>query len=488
MTNKTTTAKFTINSKTLLTELNLQKLIVSKKSTIPVLTAIKIELVGPELTITGTDLETTFISSLTANKTESDGAFCVDLHRLIDCIGKATGELQFEAIETNHGKNEKTDSDRITVELILKTSSSNSVLECWHTENFPMIEQPEKLITFAKIQENIYKDLIAKTTFAVTTEQSRFTLAVFALEPGKKGIRAITTNGHCLALAESFDFEQVTTENQEIHGSEYPTDKDNYLFRIDAAKLLQKAIVDRAEFSANDEYICVSTKWNERRIYARIPSGQFPNYEMVLPKRDKAFTLQLHPVEVLSVTKDALKLADERTHSIAFQPYYNNFVIKSGDSEKKFTGKATCDFPQNSAPAVLINGKYFADALQAAENQTLEIAYTDGKSQFGITGNSDFTKFEFVIMPLKDGETPTDANFQILSDEEKAELKLIPFYKDAQKKAKVSVKSDQSKTIAEIESLLSEMQSLTAVDGMPEMFTEIANQICENIGKKLKSL
>ena len=480
MTNKTTTAKFTIGAKTLLTELNLQKLIVPKKSTIPVLTAIKMELAGPELTLTGTDLDTTFISTLTANKSESDGAFCVHLQTLIDTIGKATGDLQFEAIETNHGKDEKTASDRITIELILKTSSSNSVLECVHSEHFPMIEAREKLTTFAKIQENIYKDLIAKTTFAVTTEMSRFTLAAFALEPGKKGIRAITTNGHCLAMAESFDFEQVKVE-----GSEKPK---NYLFQMNAAKLLQKAIVDRAEFSANDKYISVSTKWNERRILARIPSGQFPNYEMVLPKRDKAFTVRLHPAEVLSVTKDALKLANERTHSIAFQPYYNNFVIKSGDDEKKFTGKATCDFPQNSAPAVLINGKYFADALQAAENQTLQIAYTDGKSQFGITGNSDFTKFEFVIMPLKDGETPTDANFQILSDEEKAELKLIPFYKDAQKKAKVSVKSDQSKTIAEIESLLSEMQSLTAVDGMPEMFTEIANQICENIGKKLKSL
>jgi len=153
--------------------------------------------------------------------------------------------------------------------------------------------------------------------------------------------------------------------------------------------------------------------------------------------------------EVSEAIKAAMPFADEKSKMICFQPFYNNLVFKSVNSDKQFETKTRCDFPQNGAPAVGVNSEYFLDAMQTAGKgaEIVSFEYKNGLAQFAVRGETSRVKFEFVIMPLRfgkgehgniapDGTTIDYETFSIITDEEKEELKGAPaFVSTAQRKS-----------------------------------------------------
>lgn len=480
--------KFTIeNIKAFLAELALLKMIV-KKSSIPVLECVKVEITDGKMILTGTDLDNTIISTQSVFDAVP-GSFVVHLQTFSDAVKKAKREINISVSETSREHNDGTaDEPKMrtikNISVALTVDGSAFSIEGVDIEQFPELPNGAQSVSLGELPGNVLQDLLEKSVFNATQEQSRFTLSAVALEFGKTGLRVIGTDGHRLGYAETKDFTEIKAKKVK-KGDLVTPNPENYLLNLSGAKMLSKAINGKVQILHDDKHLFFKTDFGARFIITRKPSGNFPNYRMILPK-ENIYSFQFHAKELLPIVRNAIKFSDERTKSVLFQPYYNNFVVKSSGGEKSFTGKTACDFPQNSAPGMMVNGQFLVDACNAASNQTLTLSYKHNGHQFDITGECALSRFRFTIMPLGLGKDVDTENFQAITVDEKVDLRLVPFYKQA---ASVETsKPNKKAVIGDIQSLLDELKAISGIDGLPDMFAEITGEIVENLTGKIKLL
>lgn len=470
------------NVKKLANNLALFKTIIKGKNPIPVLDCVKLQAQNGILTITGTDLDTTLTVTNEISASSLDGEFCLHLQTLLDAVKKAKLMVEFNVTameyEVNDGTKEKPEMvKRLNVKANVLIDSARLTLEAVSVDNFPevdfMLKNQKQLGIFAP---EVLQELFKKSAYAATTEQSRFTLHAIALEFGNKGLRTIGTDGHRLAMAETLDFIEAK-----------PTDKvldsrENHLLNLTGVAVLHKAMRNRILISANENHVICDIE-DFGKVIARKPPGRFPSYRMVLPK-DNDFTARLNPKELAPVVADAVRFADERTKSIGLQTYYNNFVVKSGASEQSFSSKGTCDFPQNSAPPLSVNGAYLLETFRNCEKDgLLTLDFKDTANQFQLSGENNLCKFLCVIMPLRDGAT-----FEILTEEEKESLKLTEFKAEIGK-APAPAKTNKRVIVTDIQDLLKDLRGFAESESkMPDLLKDLIDQTTSEINLKLLDL
>ena len=178
--------EFSVKKFDLLTELNLTQGVVERKTTIPILSHLLCEAKGNQLTLTATDLELTIRTSCEA-KVKKEGAGTIPAKKLLELVRLLPeGEIRFKLLE-NHWV--QITSDRKTYKMVGMAK-----------DNFPGVPAfPHPLV---KIPAKILSSLIAKTAFAISMEESRYTLngALLMLKPDT--ITMVATDGHRLAVAE----------------------------------------------------------------------------------------------------------------------------------------------------------------------------------------------------------------------------------------------------------------------------------------------
>src|SRR3989337_2326760 len=161
---------FSVKKFELLAELSLTQGVVERKTTIPILSHLLCEVKGNQLLISATDLELSIQSSC-AVKMKKDGAGTIPAKKLLKLVRLLPeGEIRFKLLGMAK-------------------------------DNFPTVPAfPHPLVT---IPAKILSSLIAKTAFAISMEESRYTLngALLILKPDT--IAIVATDGHRLAVAET---------------------------------------------------------------------------------------------------------------------------------------------------------------------------------------------------------------------------------------------------------------------------------------------
>jgi DNA polymerase-3 subunit beta len=167
-------------------------------------------------------------------------------------------------------------------------------------EQFPEI--PQFKSTPLKLPAETFSYFIQNTAFAITNEQSRFTLSGAKFIVGDGKARMVTTDGHRLAFIEkAVDATEGTMDTL-----------------IPKKALLELVKVAREtpgdiQFGEDPNHIFFQTAG--RLLITRKLSGNFPNYEMVMPKdNDKAATFDLD--DMRSAVRRVSLMADERNRSI----------------------------------------------------------------------------------------------------------------------------------------------------------------------------
>src|ERR1700758_5742317 len=152
--------EFSVTKSALLNELTTTQGVVERKTTIPILSNLLVEAKGSQLTITATDLELSIRTSCEA-KIKKEGAGTIPAKKLLELVRLLPeGEIRVKLLE-NHWV--QITSDRRNYKLVGMSK-----------ENFPALPQfPHALV---KIPAKLLADLIAKTTFAISLEESRYTL------------------------------------------------------------------------------------------------------------------------------------------------------------------------------------------------------------------------------------------------------------------------------------------------------------------------
>ena len=290
--------EFTIKQSVLKEELGFIQGVVERKSTIPVLSNILIESLGEnEIRILGTDLDVTIRCDAEA-EIKQPGAMCIQARKLFDIVRTLDeGDVHFKKLENEW--------------VQMKAGRANFRLAGINREQYPEI--PIFKSAPMKLSSEIFNYFIHNTAFAITNEQSRFTLsgAKFMIADGKA--RMVTTDGHRLAFIEK----EVPDAGEE---------KMDVLIPKKALTELVKISRDsdgEVQFGEDQNHIYFQT--GGRLLITRKLSGNFPNYEMVMPKdNDKTVIFDL--TEMKNAVRRISLMADERNRSI-------RMTVRAGEVE-----------------------------------------------------------------------------------------------------------------------------------------------------------
>src|SRR4030088_1710495 len=179
--------EFTVSKADLVRELGLSQGVVEKKTTIPILSNVLLEASGDRLFLTATDLELGLRTSCQA-KVKKEGSGTLPAKKLLDYVRL----LPDAEITIKFGENHWAS---------LVCGRSKTRIAGMSRESFP--ELPAMPAVLAEIPIGVLGGMIAKTIFAISSEESRFTLNGALLVLKKGNMAMVATDGHRLAMVES---------------------------------------------------------------------------------------------------------------------------------------------------------------------------------------------------------------------------------------------------------------------------------------------
>lgn len=298
--------EFSIKQSVLKEELGFIQGVVERKATIPVLSNILIESLGEgSIRIVGTDLDVTIRCDAVAD-IKSPGAMCIQARKLFDIVRNlGDGDVHFKKEDNQWVK--------------LTAGRAKFRLAGVSRETFPEI--PMFKSAPLKLSAEVFNYFIQNTAFAITNEQSRFTLsgAKFMLADGKA--RMVTTDGHRLAFIE-----------RPVDGTG-DTKIDTLVPKKALLELvkLSRGFDGDVSFGEDQNHIYFETEG--RLLITRKLTGNFPNYEMVMPKdNDREVTFDL--AEMKSAVRRISLMADERARSIRMTVREGEVELTAQSSEE----------------------------------------------------------------------------------------------------------------------------------------------------------
>ncbi len=368
--------EFTVSKAELVRELNLSQGVVEKKTTIPILSNVLLETDGDRLVLTATDLELGIRCSCPAKVTRQ-GAGTIPAKKLLDYVRL----LPDSEIQVKFGDNQWAN---------LLCGRSRTRIAGMSRESFPELPQMPELL--AEIPIAILSGMIQKTIFSISAEESRFTLNGALLLLKSDGLTMVATDGHRLAMIES----------------ETPLPSLGAPFKAllprKAMQELVKLSGDASEgallrFSGDENHLFFEI--GERLLISRKLTGNFPDYERVLPK-DQPNSVKLGRDVLRSAIERVAQFADERSRAIRLQVVPGEFKVHSSLSE---TGESEESLPaEYSGPQTEIgfNAQYMLDFLRASTEEDVSFHFRDAQSAgemrpSGGNGGS----YRYVIMPMR---------------------------------------------------------------------------------------
>jgi DNA polymerase-3 subunit beta len=370
--------EFTVSKSDLVRELSLSQGVVEKKTTIPILSNVLLEAAGDRVTLTATDLELGIRCSCPA-RIKKEGAGTVPARKLLDYVRLLPeGDLTMKFLE-NHWAN-------------ITCGRSRTRIAGMSRESFP--ELPAMPEPMAEIPVRTLASMIARTSFAISMEESRFTLNGALLVMRPEGLTMVATDGHRLAYVQATPAESGQVDKQ---------------FRAlvpkkamaELVKLADDTVPDaKAVFAGDDNHLFFQV--GHRLLITRKLTGNFPDYERVLPK-DHAVTAKLQKDEIRSAIERVAQFADERSRAIRVQ-FTNGEVkffsssVEMGESEESVTSEY-----QGPDMEIGFNAQYLLDFLRAIPQDHVAFELKDQKSagELRPAGDSIPDQYRYVVMPMR---------------------------------------------------------------------------------------
>lgn len=361
---------FTVNGKDLKTELDNLNRIVEKKTTIPILSTILIDADNGSVNLTGTDLDLFLISPLRHDAQEYfvPGALCVSAHELTKMTAGLTGNITFET----DGEKLKVTSGKVKVSLSTRSK-----------DDFPIIPEIKGKPQIA-LTGDLIRSMVKNTVFAVTKEESRFTLAGFKFVSDKKTVKIVTTDGHRLAYTGADKGFQCDAEI-------------DVLMRKQA--LIEAAKLSNGSVSITHEKDHIRFLTGGRTLISRRLDGNFPNYEMVMPKdNDKAVTFDIATFR--DVAKRSLAVADPRTFALYVNISDGQIEVEAGYEDA--LRSESLDASYTGEPTRLgFNAKYLHEYLAVASPGTGKLSFKGKENQVEFTIDGYEYDFRYIVMPFR---------------------------------------------------------------------------------------
>src|SRR5919107_289727 len=369
--------EFSISKNALQKELGFVQGIVERKNTIPALSNLLIESIGENtIRIVATDLDVTIRCETEAESIKVPGSMCVQARKLFDI-----SRLLPDSIVNFH----KEENDWVTV----KCENFRSKIAGLPRESFP--EVPSSKSARIKFPAEIFKSFIDRTIFAITQEESRYTLSGAKFMLDKSGAKMVTTDGHRLAYVERKDL-GAGAGAEEI---------DVLIPRKTLAELTKLTSSFEGEIGLGADENHIYFEVGPRLLISRTLTGQFPNYEMVMPKaNDKK--AEFDTASLSQAIRRVALMADDRSHSVRFQLTPGSLHISSQTAEEGEARETVSTEYAGEETEIGFNAAYLQDFLNVLSGGVVSFEFKDGNSQAQLRPLSDDGyDYRYVVMPMR---------------------------------------------------------------------------------------
>ena len=370
----------------LLRELQLFQGIVERKNTIPILANILVEAEegAGEIRLLATDLEVGLRSRCTAEVTKG-GSLTLPAKKLYEIV-RALPETEVSISQSAAG----------AVNIAAERFSSR--MQTLPREDFPTLPEPTGTGTVSLPREAL-REMVAKTQFAVTGEDTRYFLNGALLVLGATSMSLVATDGHRLAL--------VSASKAVAAGKDETTKVEE---SEEARVILPKKTLWELGRLLGDGDGPVGYERGEnhlffdlggRQLVSRVLDAKFPAYERVIPKgNDKR--VEFERDRVTSAIKRVALLSNERSRAVKFQIDVGKVEISSSSPE---IGEASEVLPveyEDAALAICFNAQYLLDFLAVVDSESVVLEFKDEMSQAVLSPlSTEGCDYTYVIMPMR---------------------------------------------------------------------------------------
>ena len=369
--------EITVSKFELLQELSATQGVVERKTTIPILSNYLFEAAADRLSLTATDLDLSLRTSCDA-KVKKEGSCTIPARKLHDYVKLLPdADITIKLLE-NHW-------------VSIRCGRSNTKMVGMARSNFPTLPLfPTAGVV--NIPAQVLRSMIARTSFAIANEESRYTLngALMVLKP--ESITMVATDGHRLAHIERTGekFEGVSGEMKTL----IPKKAMDEL-----RSLVDSTEVETIEFAKDESTLFF--RIGPRLLTSRQLTGQFPNYEAVLPK-DNNKSVLMHGEELAGAISRVAQFADERSRAVRLKLEKGELKLSASSTE---TGESedSLEVDYNAEPLTIgFNAQYIMDFLKAAGSGDVRLELKDPQSAGQLRPvETENYKYRYIVMPMR---------------------------------------------------------------------------------------
>jgi DNA polymerase-3 subunit beta len=366
--------KFLIDREHLLHPLQQVIGVIERRQTLPILSNVLIRLGDNRLECTGTDLELQLIATQ-AVETQDSAEITVPARKLLD-ICRLLPEQSRITFEISDAKEN----------LSIRSGHSRFSLATLPASSYPQFDAspPEQELS---ISSRTLKKALDKTIFSMAVQDVRYYLNGLLLDLSGRILRAVSSDGHRLALHEEEMDQDFAGTRQIIVPRKGVLELTKLLHDEDTPVHFQ--------FSPNTVRVLLGGLV----FSAKLIEGKFPDYRKVLPK-------DLN--RVLTVNRNELKLALSRVSILSNEKFKGiRFDIKPGvlqlnahNPDNEEAEEEVAVHYEGDFFSVGFNASYILDAVNNVDSEEMRLSFTNAASSCLIEDVSDH-RYRFVVMPMK---------------------------------------------------------------------------------------
>lgn len=347
--------------------------IVERRQTLPILGNVRVEaMTGGPIRLTTTDLEVEMTASI-PNGGREPGATSVSARKLLD-ICRALPEGAAMRFGGQSGR------------LALEAGSGRFVLGALAAEEFPVVGDVADGLRF-EIKRDVLEELFRRTSFAMAQQDVRHYLTGLLLEVGGERLRAVSTDGHRLALADAREAPKVSGEQSVI--------------------IPRKAVMELERLLGQaEETVTVTLSPRHARfelgtltLTSKLIDAQFPDYGRVVPT-ETTFNLLVDRAPLREAVARVAILANEKFRGVRLEAGENELKLTSHNPESEEAEEMVSTRYAGEHLVTAFNAGYIQDALGALEGETVEIGFTSAESS-ALIREPGSERCRYVIMPIR---------------------------------------------------------------------------------------
>ena len=364
--------KATVERATLLKCLGHVQSVVERRNTIPILSNVLIEVENSGLKLMATDLDLQVVDSIAA-QVETSGATTVSAHTLFDIVRKLPEGSQVELAVSG---------DKMSI----AAGRARFNLATLPRDDFPMIAESD-LPTKFQLPAETLKQIIDKTRFAISTEETRYYLNGIFMHVVDGKLLAVATDGHRLARV----------------ALDAPAGSDGMPDIIVPRKCVAEVRKLLDEVTGEIEVSLSSTKIRFRAgtavLTSKLIDGTFPDYSRVIPTKNDRL-LKVDTKALAEGVDRVAAIATEKTRAVKMSIDRDRIVLSVTSPE---TGTAAEEVPADYASESLdvgFNARYLLDILSEIETDEIEIHLADAAAPTLIREGQSSPAL-YVLMPMR---------------------------------------------------------------------------------------